>query len=249
MKKCVITLFLFTFLSHAAFAQNEPLRVAIASFAPPFIMQSGYNKYYGFDIATVEYVCRVLDRPCEYLPMNLNDLIPTIQAHKADIAIGGIVYTYQRSRLVRFSIPYLISKGQFITTDKASIITPFKLKQLNGKRIGVLNGSVFESTLRNMEIATPRVFTFEKDSDMIEALHANTLDLALLSSLKAQYWQNNSAGLFKSVGNAFPVGLGFAIAIDPENQSLINDINRSIVKYQDSGDFKRNYNLYFPEKC
>lgn len=246
MTKYVVALLLLSSLSYSAFAKNPPLRVAIDAFAPPFVMQSSQNGYYGFDIATIEYVCRALDRPCEYLPMNLDALVPALQAQKADVAIGGIVLTKQNARLVRFSTPYLSSKAQFIATDKANITSPFKLEQLNDKRIGVLNGSAFERTLRLMR-HTPRLITFEKDSDMIDSLRAKTLDLALISVLEAHYWQNNSAGLFKTIGNPFPIGFGFAIAIDPTQQALIDDINLAVVKYHESNEFKRNHTLYFPE--
>jgi polar amino acid transport system substrate-binding protein len=247
MKKYVVALILISCFTQSTFAQNSPLRVAITSFSPPFIMRSGLDKYYGFDIATIEYICRALDRPCEYLPMNSDNLIPALQEEQADIAIGGIVITLPNARLVRFSTPYMISKAQFITTDKAPFTSPFKIKQLSGKRIGVIKGSAFEEAVAKMRINKPRIITFERGSDIIEALHANTLDIALFSLLKANYWQTHSNSILKSIGRPFPIGLGFSIAIAPGKTSLTHAINAAVIQYQESTDYKRNYNLYFPE--
>ena len=248
MKKYVVALILLTCFLQSAFAQKPPLRVAIDSLSPPFVMQSDYDKYYGFDIATMEYICRTLERPCEYLRMNADNLIPALQTAQADIAIGGLVMTLQNARRVRFSTPYMISKAQFITNDQASFTDPFKINQLRDKRIGVLEGSAFEQIVASMRVNKTRIITFKRDSDIIAALRANTLDIALLSFLQANYWEMHSNNMLKPIGRAFPVGLGFSIAITPGNEALVREINAAIAEYQESTDYKRNYNLYFPEK-
>lgn len=247
MKKYVFALFLLISVTSSAFAKNPPLRVAIPQLSPPFVMQSGNQQFYGFDIATIEYVCRALDRPCEYLPMQQDALIPALRAGRADVAVGAIIITLKRSRLVRFSLPYLVSKAQFMTTDESKIPTPFKLQSLNGKRIGVLRNSAYEHIAQIMKIDNPSIITFENDSDMVQSLRASTLDVALFSALKLEYWQGRSQNILKPVGRAFPVGFGFAIAINPNETTLINKINLAIVSYRESYDFKQNYTLYFPE--
>lgn len=248
MKKYCVALLLCLF-SLSSHAENPPLRVAIAAFAPPFVMQSAEEAYYGFDVATVEYLCKELDRKCEYIPMNFDDLFNAVLNEEADIAIGGIIITIKRARMVRFSAPYLVSKGQFLATNKFKTTEPFDLSQLNKKRIGVLNDSAFERTVKFMDgVDKPRLITFERDSQMIDALRANAINVALLSVPKARYWRSNSAGLFKTVGNPFPVGFGFAAAINPKNRDLIKAINIAILQYQDSEAFKQNYNMYFNNK-
>jgi len=248
MKKYGITFILLIFFTQTAFTQNPPLRVAIASFSPPFVMRSSQDKYYGFDIATIQYICNALDRPCEYLPMNADNLIPTLEAQQADIAIGGLVITLQNARHVRFSTPYLVSQAQFIATDTAPFTTPFNIEQLNGKRIGVINQSAFSQNIARMSFNKSRIITFEHDSDIIEALRANTLDVALFGLLQANYWKAHSRGLLKNIGPSFPIGLGFSIAIAPDKIHLIEKINTAVIQYQESKEYKRNYHLYFPEK-
>ncbi|NCT56133.1 MAG: transporter substrate-binding domain-containing protein [Legionella sp.] len=247
MKKYVITFIFFTCFNQSIFAQDAPLRVAIPAFAPPFVMQDSLNQYYGFDIATMESICRTLKRRCKYLPMNADDLIPALATQQADVAIGGIVYIFPHNRPARFSTPYMISKAQFITTDKAIFTTPFTLKQLSEKRMGVLKESPFEAVVSKIRTNKPRIITFERDNDMIEALRANTIDIALLSELEANYWQIHSNNLLKNIGQPFPIGLGFSIATAPGNPLLLRQLNHAIIQYQESKDYIRNYKLYIPE--
>lgn len=225
-------------------AEKPPLRVALVGFAPPFVMQSHSNQFYGFDIEIMEYVCKRLERRCEYMPMTFENLLPTLIAQKADVAIGGIIITLKRSRVVRFSTPYMVSKVQFIATDKAKIDPPFDLKQLSGKKIGLLSGGSFERTIRFMDIKKPKIFSFPQDSEIIHALQINTISLALLTAPKVRYWQSNTSGIFKPIGKPFPVGFGFAVAINPADTTLIREVDLALLDYQDSDEYKQNYNMY-----
>jgi polar amino acid transport system substrate-binding protein len=243
MKKWLVSCLIFCF-SHAIYAENPPLRVAVAAFSPPFVMRSTGQNFYGFDIETIEYVCQKLERRCEYIPMAFDSLLPTLQAQKADVAIGGIIITLKRSKIVRLSTPYLVSEAQFIATDKVNITPPFHMNQLAGKRVGVLRDGAFERTVRFMDIKKPKLILFNQDNELIHALNLKQISFALLSRPKAHYWRSNASGLFKNIGGPFPVGFGFAIAINPKETALVQQINLALLDYQNSEAFKKNYNLY-----
>ena len=244
MKKWLIFCLIFC-SSHVLYAKNQPLRVAVAAFSPPFVMQTTKDHFYGFDIATIEYVCQRLERRCEYIPMDANDLLRSLVAQEADVAIGGIIITLKRSRLVRFSTPYMVSKAQFLTNQDTHIDSPFNLSQLSGQRVGVLEGGALERMVRFSKTEKPKLVSFTKDTEIINALRKNRIEFAILSSPKAHYWRSNSAGLFKKIGEPFPVGFGFAVAINPEDLALIRSIDLILLDYQDSDEYKQNYNLYF----
>ncbi|MDX2345497.1 MAG: transporter substrate-binding domain-containing protein [Legionella sp.] len=243
MKKWFVFCLILCF-SYAIHAENPPLRVAITTFSPPFIMRSANQNFYGFDIEIIEYVCQKLERRCEYVPMNFDELLPSIQAQKADVAIGGIIITVKRSHLVGFSMPYMVSQAQFIGTDKSNIKPPFHLDQLDGKKIGVLTDGAFARSVRFMDIKKPKLIPFKQDNSIIHALNNNQISLALLNLPKARYWSSNSDGAFKNVGEPFPIGFGFAIAINPEEIALTKKINLALLDYQNSDEFKKNYDLY-----
>ncbi len=244
IKKWLTFCFVLCF-SHTLYAEKPPLRVAVAAFSPPFVMQSGKEHFYGFDIATIEYVCKRLERRCEYIPMNFDALLPSLLAQKADVAIGGIIMTLKRSKQVQFSTPYMVSKVQFITTKDTPLNASFNLEQLAKKRIGALEGGALERLIRFSKNKKPNLVFFKQDTSIINALREKHIQFAILSAPKAHYWRSNSAGLFKNVGKPFPVGFGFAVAINPADIELIKQVDLALLDYQDSDDYKQNYNLYF----
>lgn len=245
MKKCLFGFILFCLYQPLSFAENEPLRVGIPAFSPPFVMQSNPQTFYGFDIATIDFVCKKLERKCEYYPMNFHELLPAIRAQQIDTAIGGIILTLKRSRNMSFSIPYLPSEGQFISLSSFELRKDFDLRHITKERIGILDGSAFERSLRRLYSSkNPPLVEFQQDSQMIESLRAGRINLALLSGPKARYWSSNAGGLFKMVGNPFSIGFGFVIAINPEDVDLQKQINATLIEYHQSELFKQNYNMY-----
>lgn len=226
------------------FAEQIPLRVAIPAFSPPFVMRTTTQKFYGFDIATIEYVCEKLQRPCEYFPMDFENLIPAVLEKKTDVAIGSITITAQRSRLVRFSTPYMLSRAQFIGNDEIEIQVPIQASQLSGKKIGVLKGSIYAQTIQSMKIDKPRIIFFQQEDEMIYALNAHRIDLALLDIAIAQYWESRTGNAFKMIGNSFPTGFGLGIIMHPDNGRLMKDIDFILFEYVNGPAFKKNYDMY-----
>lgn len=227
----------------APIAESQPLRIAISSFTPPFVMQSSYNQFYGFDIAMIEYVCTALQRRCQYVPMHLDEILPAINNRSVDLAVSSIVIKPSRSRVVLFSIPYMISQGQFIGGTALTKQT-VNSQVLTNKKIGVVRGSVYEDQIKLMEINQLRVVPYQSGDQMIAALKSGYIDLGFLDSHTAQYWQDNSSGSLHTLGKSFPVGFGLGIMASSADIGLIQAVDIALLRYQNSADFKTNYNLY-----
>lgn len=237
---------LYASISVSFAADNPELRVGITPFSPPFVIQSNLETFYGFDISTMDYVCKALERKCVYIPLDYDDLIEATHLGLVDVAIGSIIITVTRSQFVLLSIPYLPSNGQFIGKMDFEAKNPFNFQSLGGLSIGVLKGSKFEDNLVNIQAKQkPKIIEYDKDSNMIEALRMGRIDLAFVSEPKARYWNSHSGGLFKKVGKPFYVGYGFSIAVNPNDPMLLRDVNAALLRYQESSDFKQNYDMYF----
>ncbi len=245
MKKLALLSLVLMCLSAPSHAEDEtPLRVGVVSFTPPFVMQSADKSFHGFDISTMRHVCAHLNRKCTYIPMALDEVMMAVESGRVDMGIGGIIITLERARQVRFSTPYLPSDAQFFTLTKTPIKSPFHADQLTRKTIGVVNGSSYERTVRLMDIKKPRLITFDTVHELLDALRANSIKFALLSRPKVTYWISNSSGMLKTAGEPFAIGFGFAIAINPNNRSLIHEVNAAVEAYHKSDAFIHNYHTY-----
>ncbi|HAT8593479.1 TPA: transporter substrate-binding domain-containing protein [Legionella pneumophila] len=236
----------FFFLVSPLHAQNEPvpLIIGVGGFYPPFIMQGTNNELFGYDIATMTELCKIMKRQCNFRVMRFKQLIPALIDKQIDAAISAISITSERSNLVNFSMPYLLSYSRFLTNEVHNTHQPFNLMLLKGKRIGVEENTVFSQEIRRMGIIDPVIVEFDRTEEMLEALSANKIDFVLMDNPAALYWSANSSGRLMAIGSPMLIGYGLGIAVNRENSELLKSLNSALVEYQRSDKYKENYNKY-----
>jgi len=203
----------FFFLIPILNAANEPLNVGITSFGPPFVMHGSHNEVFGFDIDMMNSLCKILQRTCQYHVMRFDQLLTAVANNTVDVAVSAITITPERSKIVNFSLPYLLSYSRFLT--KSPITQGFSLELLNNKTIGIEAGTIFADQIKSMGVKNPTIREFERSEDLLEELRAGNLDFVLLDSPTTLYWEANSAGAFVKVGPAYMYGFGLGIATNP----------------------------------
>ncbi|MDI9818168.1 MULTISPECIES: transporter substrate-binding domain-containing protein [unclassified Legionella] len=236
----ILCLFISCGSSHA---QGEPLRVAVDSFMPPFVMEGANRQLFGFDISMMEHICRTLQRNCIFNPMPFKELLRAVELKTVDVAVSAITITSERATRVNFSLPYLLSQARFIAPDRLAR-EPFSLQLLHERSIGVEEATVFPAVIRALGIRNPRIREFSESTLMIDALQAGKIDLALMDNPSAMYWQAQSSGHLHAVGEPFAFGFGFGIAVHLNEIELLQDINRALIQYQNSEDYKREFHKY-----
>lgn len=237
--------FLFCFTA-AVQAQDQPLRVGIGRFYPPFIMQGADNELFGFDIETAIALCNIMHRTCSFHAMRFKDLIPAIMRQEIDMAINAISITPERLKLVNFSNPYLLSYSRFLT-HHVYAHQPFHLALLNNKRIGVDADSIFENEVKEMDIKNPTIVPFygrHSTEEMLEALENEKIDFVIMDNPSALYWAANSSGEVQTVGRPILYGYGLGIAVNLNNNALLQAINHALLQYELSNQYIKNYNKY-----
>lgn len=234
-------LFLF---SASIFGQGEPLNIAVDNFSPPFVMRGANNTFYGFDIELMQNLCTTINRTCKFIPMPFKDLIPGVEAKKYDVAVSAITITPERAAVVNFTTPYMISQCRFLGT-KDLATQPFSLAMLNDKSIGVEQGTVFSQVLQNLGVKAANIKTYDSLNSILEDMVAGNLDAALLDGPTAQYWSSDSSNSLTVLGSPFTYGYGFGIAVNKENSVLLQQLNDAITKYQNSEQYKKDYDRYF----
>ena len=95
-------------------AENNPLKIGIDGFLPPFAMQGKNNENYGFDVEMMNSLCKIMKRDCEFHTMKFAQLLPAVENGQVDVALSYITITPERSKRVNFSTPYLLSYSRFL---------------------------------------------------------------------------------------------------------------------------------------
>ncbi|KTC66189.1 putative amino acid ABC transporter, periplasmic binding protein (plasmid) [Legionella adelaidensis] len=243
--KRILTFFVLFFLFYIPhlFAQGPTLRVAVAHNFPPFVMRGANSQFYGFDIAMMNYICKTLDRPCRFIPMDFVQLLNAVIEGKADVAVSSITITVERSQIVNFSIPYLPSKSHFLAGPDTPVQN-FSLDLINGKRVGVETGTIFSNQLEQMGAKNVEKVSYAREDDIIQALSDGEIDFALVDAEAAVYWQSYTTGILKVIGPPFPHGFGYGIVISKDNLNLLTSINQALKNYIQSEEYKKNVRMY-----
>src|SRR6185295_18371755 len=83
---------------------TSPLRVAVPPDAPPYAFRQG-NELVGLEVDFAHELAAALGRPLDVLPVAFADLVPTLLAGRADLAMAGMTITAAREVRIAFSDP------------------------------------------------------------------------------------------------------------------------------------------------
>lgn len=111
----------------------------------------------GYDVAIAKAITNGTSKPLKIHISPFEKLLPTVAAGNADAAIDGITITQERidREGVNFSIPYFTPKnGLLFNKTKFPDGNGIGYSHLNGKIIGVENGSIQESILNDLKRTT-----------------------------------------------------------------------------------------------
>jgi polar amino acid transport system substrate-binding protein len=229
----------------ASFLVNAPLKIGVGGFYPPFIMRGANQELFGFDIDMMSDICQLMKRSCTFQPMRFRQLIPALMNNQIDVAVNAMAITIERSKLVDFSMPYLLSYSRFLTTHTFS--NPrFSLQLLAGKRIGVGGDSVFNQEIREMSIVNPIIVEFRGShsvENLIEALSTGKIDYVLMDNSSALYWAANVNNI-EVTGKPIMYGYGLGIAVHQQNTILLQSINKALLQYVYTNEYLKGYNRY-----
>lgn len=244
--KVLFLVFIFTCtgLAYATETSKKPLRVAVTFFTPPFIDSTGNGTFMGFDVNMLAYICYYLQRDCQYKAMEFAELIPSLQTNSVDIAVSGIIITPDRALQISMSTPYLISASRFLTTS-TNQETKLTRDTLQGKTIGVEKGSVFGEQIRSWGIKKVKLVEYQVENEEVLLLSQGKLDYILMDNYTAIYWQKQSNGKLKLIGEQVNYGYGYGIAVNPQVPGLLQEINAALNSYVRSQQYRENYELYF----
>ena len=132
--------------------QEKALRIAYREDAPPFSSKDKIGEPSGFMVDLCRAVAKKLaeqrnlaDLKVVYVPVTATDRFEAITQQKADLLCEPTTATLSRREQVDFSIPtFLDGAGLMVRADD-----PKSLREMAGKKIGVLAGTTTEEALRN----------------------------------------------------------------------------------------------------
>lgn len=242
MKLFKITLSLLIYFSLGSTPTYATIKVGTVVFYPPFVM----SRTTGFDIEFIQAICQGLQEQCLLVPMSFNKLYTALDAGTIDIAIGGITIAPTDSFKYIYSLPYVLSKGEFLVLQSNPITS---IDNLRGQTIGIMKGSQDGDVFYNFLIINYpdqfKIQLYDDMEDLITALSKGDITAAFAHESTAIYWELNGGAQFKILGKPTLVGNGIGIMASTKNPALIDKINDQIRSIEKDDIYLRLYNTYF----
>lgn len=236
--KCLLIGLIFSLFPLLSNAQPNELRIAVGQFGPPFVMQGANNQLFGFDIAMVQSLCKIMGMTCRLYPMHFVDILNAVSQNQVDMGLDAITITQERMKSMLFSNPYLHPQISFLGLSTFTT-QPFDISMLNGKRIGMLSGTVFSDVLTTLNIQNAKIKTYPHTQNVIDAIQNKDIDIAILDAQAAWYWKAQTTGVMQTYGQPLEYGAGLGIAISPQQPDLVPLVNAALKQYLQSPEFQQ----------
>ncbi len=207
---------------------------------PPYEYVEG-NEIVGIDAEIAKLIADDLGKELVIEDMAFDSIIAAVQSGKADIAMAGMTVTEDRKQNINFSDPYTEAAQVIVVKNDSTVATP---DDLAGKTIGVQIGTTGDIYAEDIENAT--IERYSKYFEAINALSQGKIDAVIVDREPGKVFVGENADL-KMIDEEFTLE-EYAIGVAKDNEQLLNDINASLKKLQDSGKIDEIINKYISAK-
>lgn len=243
-------LFLLMVASGSAMSAPAELRLGIDPTFPPFESKTPQGQIVGFDADLGRAICAKMQVKCVFVENTFDGLIPALKAKKFDAILSSLSINAERSKSIDFSTA-LFTTPVFLITHKNSGLTA-TAESLKGKRVGVQQGSVFE-TYANQYWRSKgvEVISYASPDQIYADLALGRLDASLddAASATASFLQKPQGADYelngKEVYDKAMFGNGTGLGIRKGDEQLKTSVDRAIDAIRADGTFAKLNKQYF----
>ncbi len=187
MKKLLLVVLSIVVFALTGCSNNENLVVLTSSGYEPYEMVDTDGSLTGFDIELMEALAEEANIEIEWLDVNFDGIVASLQTGQYEVAIAGISPTAERDEVIDFSNVYYNSEAGLVNYLVFETETGYStLSDLDGLTIGAQLGTIQADIISSL--SEEYNFTVElrtQNSQLIEEIKIGTIDAVMLESLVA----------------------------------------------------------------
>ena len=230
------------FLASASLAETVVEKVARTGFltvgtrfdAIPYSYIDDKGELVGYSMDVLERIRKRLEtrlgRPVTLQMIEANqpgEKINLIRSGDIDIACST-AFTWERAKVVDFSISYSISGIRILAKKGSNLSTP---QSLIGKRIALVPTSVAVDVIKLVQPQATIVATYSTVEEAIEALKTGKIDAIAGDSISlAGTILRDNPKIYEIVPEEALANFGIACMVPENNSTFLDDVNYAIVK-------------------
>lgn len=232
-----------TLLMNSIFAYCTQLIVGVLKFAPPFSSSDNSNHYFGFSIDLMNEICKRMNVTCTYKATDFNKQFDDLNDGVIDITTLPRPLSTVEPENYAFSLPYITSKGQFVSLKGSNINS---IDDIKNKKIAVLGVTFYQYNVIPNYTSKENIKVYSQITAVIDAVSNHEVDAAFMNENVARYLLlNKTLEGFQLIGKPIVTGNGYGIVALKKNAAIIDKINKALLQIETDGTYLTIYNKYF----
>ena len=235
----------------AAHAQSsDTLRFGIEAAYPPFESKTASGQLEGFDVDVGNAVCAKMKVKCVWVENAFDGLIPALQARKFDVINSAMNITSKRKESISFTPPIYIVPIVMVAKHGSGLQPD--VKSLQGKRVGVLQGSSQEDFLKaHWANAGVQIVSYQDQDQVYADLVAGRLDAAVQEAQTAQdgFLSKPAGAGYEIVGQPLKdpstLGEGTGFGLRKGDKALQSKVDAALAELKKDGTLTALSQKYF----
>ncbi|HEY1328367.1 MAG TPA: transporter substrate-binding domain-containing protein [Casimicrobiaceae bacterium] len=218
-----------------AVKQRGTLRIGLEGTYPPFNFRDERGELTGYDVDIAKAIAQKMGVKPEFVTVEWSGLLGGLQAGKYDVIVNQVAATDKRREVFDFSDPYVMSAAQLIV--RADDDRPWNsLRDLEGKTVGVSQGSNYAELARSVDGAKVRIYPGAQE--YLQDLAQGRIDVALNDSLLVPYLKQKTKLPIKGAAFVGKVEQN-AIPFPKGNPKFKAAIDKALADMKADGTFQR----------
>lgn len=242
LPKIVASIGLFTLALGNVHAQNKELVVGSSATYRPFAYESPSKEIVGYDVDIIKAVAQKAGLQIRIVNTPWTGIFAALNNGDVDLVISGVTINDKRKQSYDFTLPYFEAR-QLIAVHKDSSVK--SLKDLAGKKIGVVTGSTADDTAsREFGKTNPDIRRFESTPVIISELANSGVDAAIGDNGVIAFRVQEHKQLKTVNDPSFPKEY-FGIVVKQGNKALLAKLNSGLSAIKADGSYAQIYKKWF----
>jgi polar amino acid transport system substrate-binding protein len=223
-------------------AQTKELVVGSSATYRPFAYESPTKEIVGYDVDMIKAIAKKVGLQIKIVNTPWTGIFAALNNGDVDLVISGVTINDKRKQSYDFTTPYFEAR-QLIAVQKES--NAKSLKDLAGKKIGVVTGSTGDDTAsREFGKTNPDIRRFESTPVVISELANNGLDAAIGDNGVIAFRVQEHKQLKTVDDPSFPKEY-FGIVVKQGNKALLDKLNTGLAAVKADGSYAQIYKKWF----
>jgi polar amino acid transport system substrate-binding protein len=212
---------------------------------PPFEFREG-GELTGFDVELVEEIASRLELDTNWIQTPFDTIFTQLAAGRFDLVASATTITEERQQQVNFTVPYYRAQ-QALTVNSQETPEIQSVDDLgDGHSVAVQGGTTGEEWAReNLEPQGVEVRSFPDAPDTYIALEAGNVTGVIFDEPSAVEEAQRRPAL--EVVQVIETGEDYGFAVDPQNEALLEAVDRVLQEMIDDGTYQGIYDTWFPD--